>query len=105
MRLPGRYDGVARPIVTYGEDPVLHRRCAAVPRPAAVPTQTAAYPTPAARESRQTHGSRAAAACPKPATGWPRRGSATSRSAAAPRASPAAPAYRGQEGALPDLVL
>jgi peptide deformylase len=30
MRLPGRYDGVARPIVTYGEDPVLHRRCADV---------------------------------------------------------------------------
>jgi peptide deformylase len=30
MRLPGRYDGVARPIVTYGEDPVLHRRCAQV---------------------------------------------------------------------------
>ena len=30
MRLPGRYDGVARPIVTYGEDPVLHRRCAEV---------------------------------------------------------------------------
>jgi peptide deformylase len=30
MRLPGRYDGVARPIVTYGSDPVLHRRCAAV---------------------------------------------------------------------------
>ena len=25
MRLPGRYDGVARPIVTYGSDPVLHR--------------------------------------------------------------------------------
>jgi len=30
MRVPGRYDGVARPIVTYGEDPVLHRRCADV---------------------------------------------------------------------------
>jgi peptide deformylase len=30
MRLPGRYDGVARPIVTYGCDPVLHRRCAEV---------------------------------------------------------------------------
>ena len=30
MRLPGRYSGVARPIVTYGEDPVLHRRCAEV---------------------------------------------------------------------------
>jgi peptide deformylase len=30
MRLPGRYDGVARPIVTYGEDPVLHHRCAEV---------------------------------------------------------------------------
>ena len=30
MRLPGRYDGVARPIVTYGEDPVLHRRCTEV---------------------------------------------------------------------------
>ena len=30
MRLPGRYDGVARPIVTYGEDPVLHRRCVEV---------------------------------------------------------------------------
>jgi peptide deformylase len=30
MRLPGRYDGVARPIVTYGTDPVLHRRCAEV---------------------------------------------------------------------------
>ncbi len=30
MRVPGRYDGVARPIVTYGEDPVLHRRCAEV---------------------------------------------------------------------------
>ena len=28
MRLPGRYDGVARPIVTYGSDPVLHRACA-----------------------------------------------------------------------------
>jgi peptide deformylase len=27
MRLPGRYDGVARPIVTYGSDPVLHRPC------------------------------------------------------------------------------
>ena len=30
MRVPGRYDGVARPIVTYGENPVLHRRCAEV---------------------------------------------------------------------------
>jgi peptide deformylase len=30
MRLPGRYDGVARPIVTYGSDPVLHGPCAAV---------------------------------------------------------------------------
>ena len=30
MRLFGRYDGVARPIVTYGENPVLHRRCAEV---------------------------------------------------------------------------
>ncbi len=30
MRLPGRYDGVARPIVTYGSNPVLHRPCAAV---------------------------------------------------------------------------
>jgi len=30
MRLPGRYDGVARPIVTYGSDPVLHRSCAPV---------------------------------------------------------------------------
>ena len=30
MRLPGRYDGVARPIVTYGNDPVLHRPCAPV---------------------------------------------------------------------------
>ena len=30
MRLPFRYDGVARPIVTYGSDPVLHRRCAPV---------------------------------------------------------------------------
>jgi peptide deformylase len=30
MRLPGRYDGVARPIVTYGSDPVLHRVCAPV---------------------------------------------------------------------------
>ena len=30
MRVPGRYDGVARPIVTYGEDPVLHQRCAEV---------------------------------------------------------------------------
>jgi len=27
MRLPGRYDGVARSIVTYGSDPVLHRPC------------------------------------------------------------------------------
>jgi peptide deformylase len=30
MRLPGRYDGVARPITTYGSDPVLHRPCAPV---------------------------------------------------------------------------
>jgi peptide deformylase len=30
MRLPGRYDGVARPIVTYGSNPVLHRPCAEV---------------------------------------------------------------------------
>ena len=30
MRLPGRYDGVARPIVTYGSDPILHRPCAPV---------------------------------------------------------------------------
>jgi peptide deformylase len=30
MRLPGRYDGVARPIVTYGSNPVLHRPCATV---------------------------------------------------------------------------
>jgi peptide deformylase len=30
MRLPGRYDGVARPIVTYGSNPVLHRPCTAV---------------------------------------------------------------------------
>jgi peptide deformylase len=30
MRLPGRYDGVARPIATYGSDPVLHRACAPV---------------------------------------------------------------------------
>jgi peptide deformylase len=30
MRLPGRYDGVARPIVTYGSDPVLHRPSAPV---------------------------------------------------------------------------
>jgi len=30
MRLPGRYDGTARPIVTYGSDPVLHRSCAPV---------------------------------------------------------------------------
>ena len=30
MRLPGRYDGVVRPIVTYGNDPVLHRPCAPV---------------------------------------------------------------------------
>src|ERR1700709_1057919 len=30
MRLPGRYDGAARPIVTYGSDPVLHRPCAPV---------------------------------------------------------------------------
>ncbi|NEK60521.1 peptide deformylase [Geodermatophilus sabuli] len=30
MRLPGRYPGTARPIVTYGSDPVLHRPCAPV---------------------------------------------------------------------------
>jgi peptide deformylase len=30
MRLPGRYDGVARPIVTYGSNPVLHAACAPV---------------------------------------------------------------------------
>jgi peptide deformylase len=30
MRLPGRYDGVARPIVTYGSNAVLHRPCAPV---------------------------------------------------------------------------
>ena len=30
MRLPGRYSGTARPIVTYGSDPVLHRPCAPV---------------------------------------------------------------------------
>ena len=30
MRLFGRYDGVARPIVTYGSNPVLHRACAPV---------------------------------------------------------------------------
>ena len=30
MRLPGRYDGKPRPIVTYGSDPVLHRSCAPV---------------------------------------------------------------------------
>ena len=30
MRLLGRYDGVARPIVTYGSTPVLHRPCAPV---------------------------------------------------------------------------
>ncbi|MGY1843161.1 peptide deformylase [Modestobacter sp. SYSU DS0875] len=30
MRVPGRYDGVARPIVTYGSNPVLHRPCAPV---------------------------------------------------------------------------
>ncbi|MCW2702763.1 MAG: Peptide deformylase [Blastococcus sp.] len=30
MRLPGRYDGVARPIVTYGSNPVLHRPCVPV---------------------------------------------------------------------------
>ncbi|CCG01504.1 peptide deformylase [Blastococcus saxobsidens] len=30
MRLFGRYDGVARPIVTYGSNPVLHRRCVEV---------------------------------------------------------------------------
>jgi peptide deformylase len=30
MRLPGRYDGKPRPIVTYGSDPVLHRACAPV---------------------------------------------------------------------------
>jgi peptide deformylase len=27
MRLPGRYDGKPRPIVTYGSNPVLHRPC------------------------------------------------------------------------------
>jgi peptide deformylase len=30
MRLPGRSSGTARPIVTYGSDPVLHRPCAPV---------------------------------------------------------------------------
>jgi len=30
MRLSRRYEGVARPIVTYGSDPVLHRPCAPV---------------------------------------------------------------------------
>ena len=30
MRVPGRYDGVARPIVTYGSNPVLHHPCAPV---------------------------------------------------------------------------
>ena len=30
MRLPGRYDGTTRPIVTYGSNPVLHRPCAPV---------------------------------------------------------------------------
>ena len=30
MRLPGRYSGLARPIVTYGSNPVLHRPCAPV---------------------------------------------------------------------------
>ncbi|KQS68663.1 peptide deformylase [Modestobacter sp. Leaf380] len=30
MRLPGRYDGVARPIVTYGTNPVLHAPCTPV---------------------------------------------------------------------------
>ena len=30
MRLPGRYDGVARPIVTYGSNPVLYRPCTPV---------------------------------------------------------------------------
>jgi peptide deformylase len=30
MRLPGRYDGIARPIVTYGSNPVLHRPCTPV---------------------------------------------------------------------------
>ena len=30
MRLPGRYDGVARPIVTYGSNEVLHRPCTPV---------------------------------------------------------------------------
>jgi peptide deformylase len=30
MRLLGRYDGVARPIVTYGSNPVLHRSSAPV---------------------------------------------------------------------------
>ena len=30
MRLPFRYDGTARPIVTYGSNDVLHRPCAPV---------------------------------------------------------------------------
>lgn len=30
MQFPGRYAGEARPIVTYGSDPVLHRLCAPV---------------------------------------------------------------------------
>ena len=30
MRLPRRYEGVVRPIVTYDSDPVLHRPCAPV---------------------------------------------------------------------------
>jgi peptide deformylase len=30
MRLPGRYDGKPRPIMTYGSDPVLHSPCAPV---------------------------------------------------------------------------
>jgi peptide deformylase len=30
MRLFGRYDGLPRPIVTYGSNPVLHRACAPV---------------------------------------------------------------------------
>jgi peptide deformylase len=30
MRLPFRYDGTARPIVTYGSNPVLHRPCTPV---------------------------------------------------------------------------
>ncbi|HEY0508021.1 MAG TPA: peptide deformylase, partial [Blastococcus sp.] len=30
MRLPFRYDGTVRPVVTYGSNPVLHRACAPV---------------------------------------------------------------------------